>query len=390
MLDVIDLFRQKETRDELGISVVRDAFADMLFPGTSTIQTRARYFLFVPWIYRTLERRGVGSAQAAYEARWREVALTNAIVGSEDSEGVFGKRSRQNLKRLPSNVYWQGLGRWGIRLFPGSQTQYHRSLDGFYEANKRSQRTDDGDPVDDAAMKNWHAGLPAEQSGFLKHSSFLLTREEAEYLRERILTSVPGTLLAFLIDHGRRTEPVSFPWEHLQFGAFPDRVRDQLRHARNFSETIYGAPLLYNLMLAEAKGSEELVEGYSTWLSEWAALLEHRHSELAGWNRGEFWRMVTSEGSRVTPAARAFIDSWLDAALNPETAASIAENEEARCLISDRELALKGGLARLHNQSALELWNEASGTYQIDYRWWNVQRIVADILKGLEEVGDHA
>ena len=40
--------------------------------------------------------------------------------------------------------------------------------------------------------------------------------------------------------------------------------------------------------------------------------------------------------------------------------------------------------------SALELWNEASGTYQIDYRWWNVQRIVADILKGLEEGGDHA
>ncbi len=32
MLDVIDLFRQKETRDELGISVVRDAFSDMLSP----------------------------------------------------------------------------------------------------------------------------------------------------------------------------------------------------------------------------------------------------------------------------------------------------------------------------------------------------------------------
>jgi hypothetical protein len=48
MLDVIDLFREQETRDELGIGTVRDAFADALFPGTSTIQTRARYFLFVP------------------------------------------------------------------------------------------------------------------------------------------------------------------------------------------------------------------------------------------------------------------------------------------------------------------------------------------------------
>src|SRR3712207_8105184 len=52
MLDVIHLFDEKTTRDELGIGVVRDAFADMFFPGTSTIQTRARYFLFIPWIYR--------------------------------------------------------------------------------------------------------------------------------------------------------------------------------------------------------------------------------------------------------------------------------------------------------------------------------------------------
>ena len=46
MLDVISLFQQKESRDELGVGTVRDSFADIFFPGTSTIQTRARYFLF--------------------------------------------------------------------------------------------------------------------------------------------------------------------------------------------------------------------------------------------------------------------------------------------------------------------------------------------------------
>jgi hypothetical protein len=53
-LDIIDLFREKGTVDELGIGTVRDAFADLLFPGTSTIMTRARYYLFVPWMYRVL------------------------------------------------------------------------------------------------------------------------------------------------------------------------------------------------------------------------------------------------------------------------------------------------------------------------------------------------
>jgi len=41
-MEVIDLFREEETRDELGLGTIRDAFADLLFPGTSTIQTRAR------------------------------------------------------------------------------------------------------------------------------------------------------------------------------------------------------------------------------------------------------------------------------------------------------------------------------------------------------------
>jgi len=45
-LDVISLFRERDTRDELGIGVIRDAFADLLFPGTSTIQDACPILLF--------------------------------------------------------------------------------------------------------------------------------------------------------------------------------------------------------------------------------------------------------------------------------------------------------------------------------------------------------
>ena len=57
MLDVVNIFREQGTVDELGVGRIRDALADHLFPGTSTIQTRARYMLFVPWIYQALEAR---------------------------------------------------------------------------------------------------------------------------------------------------------------------------------------------------------------------------------------------------------------------------------------------------------------------------------------------
>ena len=63
MADVIALFAEKDTRDELGLGGVRDTFADLLFPATSTIQTRARYFLFIPWVYQELERRRGGGSE---------------------------------------------------------------------------------------------------------------------------------------------------------------------------------------------------------------------------------------------------------------------------------------------------------------------------------------
>ena len=36
---------EPSTLDVLGLGTVRDAFADMLSPGTSTVQTRLRYFI---------------------------------------------------------------------------------------------------------------------------------------------------------------------------------------------------------------------------------------------------------------------------------------------------------------------------------------------------------
>ena len=55
MRQVLDLFNEQGTVDEMGLGRLRDALSEALFPGTSTIQTRLRYVLFVPWIYRQLE-----------------------------------------------------------------------------------------------------------------------------------------------------------------------------------------------------------------------------------------------------------------------------------------------------------------------------------------------
>jgi hypothetical protein len=79
MQEAIELFSEQGTLDDLGIGPVRDAFSNLLFPSTSVLQTRARYFLFIPWIYRRLEKEGARSRDVAAGARRYEVRLIDAL-----------------------------------------------------------------------------------------------------------------------------------------------------------------------------------------------------------------------------------------------------------------------------------------------------------------------
>lgn len=385
MLEVIDRFRESEARDELGFGVVSGTFADMLFPGTSTLQTRARYFLLVPWIYRYLEGKSVGSDRISGRTRDMEVRLISTLLASDDRRGVIGERSRANLQRMPSSIYWQGLRTWSICQFPGSQDQYYRSLDAYYDALPRSgARTDDGEPFEDGISHNWHPGLPSPPQDFLYDSSLRLSYSEAGYLRERIQTSNPGSLLAVMVGLDEAPDSSDFPWEHPSFSLFPEHIHRQLRHARAFSEAVYGATLLYNLMLSEARGMSEAVEERSDSLREWADLVETSDA-LAGWDRNDLWDLIHFEGANISVQTRSFIDSWLDIALAPGGASSVATDLQARTLIKDRELARKRAQARLSNTRALELWNGASGLYRHSYRWQSARRILSDIADGLEQ-----
>lgn len=382
MLDAIRLFKDQNTVDELGIGTVRDRFADLLFPGTGTVQTRARYFLFVPWLYLSVERRKIPSSAVTGKARDEELNLIEVLAQSDDGEGTIGVLARRKLKRLPSSIYWQGLGSWGIRLFQGSQDQYHRSLDSLYESKQRLQLTDDKEPVGPGWHSNWHPAIPSSPREFPRHVSLRLTQPEAEYLRECILASAQRTLLAFLVDRGQLVEDTDFPWEHHQFQQFPVHVQGQLDQARNFSEVIHGAALLYNLMLAQAKQNDELEEEYAERLGEWSANIETRHTWLMKWDRDRFWELVTSGNQRVPHLTQVFINSWIDLVLSlkePE----IQAQKSARQMIQERERQLKKSLARLSNQRSLELWNGEAGTRQLDYRWAGSQTIIRDILEAL-------
>ena len=49
ILKSLGSIKGQDARDELGLGTIRDSFADLFFPGLSTIQQRVRYFLMVQW-----------------------------------------------------------------------------------------------------------------------------------------------------------------------------------------------------------------------------------------------------------------------------------------------------------------------------------------------------
>jgi hypothetical protein len=329
MMEVISLFRERDTRDELGLGSVRDAFASLFFPGTSTIQTRARYFLFVPWIYRYLEEHKVASRKVPRRLKQQEVKIIRSLAGTEE-EGIIGKVAGASLQRFPSTIYWNGLQRWGIRRFPGSQSQYHRWLDHFYEIKAGRRSASDFSAIDQRET-NWDPHLPKAPKPFPNVKTLRLTSCEARYLRERLLVSCPDSILATIVDTCDPTD-VAFIWRHPQRALFPAEQQIWIHHARRFSTAMYGAVILYNLMLAERKGNEDLLSDYETALRKWWQELSAHLGEIMEWDRVEFWRLVRDSG-RIPVRTQRFIDDWLDLLLTAKDKPDLKQHPGARHLV---------------------------------------------------------
>jgi hypothetical protein len=385
ILEAIDLFREKDTRDELGIAVIRDAFADLLFPGTGSLQRRARYFFFVPWMYRRFEEKGVGASAIAWTVREFEIRLIDTLAGSPDPRGTIGIDARSSLQRTPSSIYWNGLKVLGICRFNGSQAEYQRSFDRIGANRRGVLRNDDGEVVSGGTRTTWSA-IPAAPPEFPDRAAFRLTQAEAEYFRERVLEHDPGSLFAYLLQRPHKPFDEGFVWDHDVNAGVNGRLSRQIEHARNFSEVIFGAPILYNLILSDLepvrKDVREMCLGM---LEEWRVMMAERREAHLRWDRRDFWNLVRECGAVPRQPTHWFVDAWADLALAADLR-QLSENRAARDLIASRERNIKGPLARCDNRRARELWRGESGLNRLDYRWTNAQVILSDVFVGLGEI----
>lgn len=388
--DIVNLFRDQGTIDDLGIGQIRDALGDLLFPGSSTIQTRARYLLLVPWAFQ-LAADPQTSSRKPLLTRAEEYERSTLLAIRDDplfAEGLIGRRAGKNVRTLPSQIYWTALRTYGILELPLNRAQIA----------PMPRRADESTELAERRAGPWVATLPPrpERFPYQVPGGLELSAEEAAWLQERIVLSVPESLLGTL---ARSVDPdivyeTATPWDALRSRAIPAQQRILLDHAELFSRTMHGAAWLYNVLLAEAFAKHKFtpafgevgVAHYRKKFDEWATEMALLRPQVRRWDLRAFWRAVGPASSRIGWPTKQFVEHWIRA-VQDGSALDAMDDDGLRGLVHQRESAKKGPLAMLGNSRRLARWTGSSGTTLLTYRWPNVTRVLADIREGLDRAG---
>ncbi|WP_353141979.1 DUF6361 family protein [Acinetobacter pragensis] len=398
VLGLLSQFNEKESRDELGIGSIRDRISDLLFPGTSTIQTRLRYFLFVPWLYQEAQTKNLNNKESLEYIDQLERKLIVALMQSDDLDGVFGKSSGIALKRLPSSVYWFGLEKWGFKHKACSQADYF-----IYAKEVETKRAQLGKEIAYLQKRNddftefqieknklslWHVSLPKPPADFPNSAHLKITNEEALFIKEQLREYCHESLFTYLALNSTyaSSEDIDAPWDHPLFDDFDSATQHLLKHAEFFSRMIHGAYLLYNLLLAEQSLSPSN-EDYEGKLGQWYQDLLERASNkfycLDSWSFNDFWETIEKrqvsyvEPVMINTLTKKFIEMWFEILKLKDP--NFYRSEKVRKLIREREKRLKGARSRFTNKKALAQWGGASGTNKLRYRWLTAKQFLKDL-----------
>ena len=273
VLSVLDLLSESGTLDELGIAPVRDGFANLFFPGTSTIQTRAKYFLIVPYALKDLEYSDETKPNRMLRVfDDRERRCGEILVGGEDTDGIIGKRSLAQgkwVKRTPADIYWAGLRYYGI--FTGgtiSLTEYIHAMSkmksqketlkklGNHNDTAEEGVTDDKDAGDLFRMQ--FLKIPTYQDNWIDDLSIKLTVEEGDFLKKQMLNAFPESMLAYILrnDLTEVFNCKSFQDMESLIKQFPDHIQQDYYLAKEFSEFLFVLRTIYNMIVSEGKNED--------------------------------------------------------------------------------------------------------------------------------------
>ena len=360
--------------DELGIGVVRDYFSNKLFPGISVLQTRAKYFVLIPYIFAEakLQKFQRKSEVLSWINKQEDNLVKVLLAATPKENGIIGSttfKQGRTVKMKPSSIYWNGLRATGIlrntdfSISDACEITYLQSRkreEISLKAENEDAKGDDKDMLYDGNIL-----FEPLKSGInvLKDSTIYLKKHEAEYIKERFIKSfgTKDSLMAYLLKN---------PSEFKKASGFDDinssRLQGNLKHnydlGKQFADFIFGAHLLYNLIYSNGE-DEEVESDFYDWLDN-----GYYPIDIDG---------VVRESDCPSHTAR-FLK---------EFNGFISEHdiEGAKKCVVERERYMKRERAKLLKPDEFMYKPNARINYfKLDYRYSTAKIIIQDIFDGLE------
>lgn len=372
--DIIAALNDKGAVDEMGIGVIRDAFSDYFFPGTSTIQTSAKYFFLVSYQLENLTRFPVPNPERVLRENERECSFAmwkSLSPEKRKKEGIFGRTffergAKDWVKRTPSVIYWRGIRELGFW-----RCDNELSLQEFLRVSSSREAI----PVEsDEDLKNgkkwapdyeksWHWNLPPpEARGNWQNSPDIkLTPGEARFFLEQITHEQPDSMFAFLAPF-RRELPARFA--DIGELELPAHLREAWLLAEKFSEFMWPAQLRFNALL----GNEEAIAHWDDYETEWLA----EAAEEVDLNA--IFSFLKLEAHRQL---RHFLEKL-------EMVYKSGNIEALDKLLSERECQLKGKSRMKLGKKNPYYQEHWVGSQELQYRYGNARRLFRDVVKAEE------
>lgn len=376
VLNVINLLTEPGAVDELGIGTIRDGFSDLFFPGTSTIQTRAKYFLLLPYLMIEIEKEPVATPEKMIQKlHEKELSLIDELKGP-GVKGVIGELSGRNLQRKPSDIYWSGIRKYSIfkenRMSIYSYFRIVQRLKGTKSNTKSMGKMETEEDPNSGDDSNAYIGeffefwnFPLWHEKFRENLTMELTNEEAEFLKERILNSVGKSLLSHVLKENHT--------DFLEYKFFDDlmdylpkmssSIQSDYLIAKEFADFIEGAHIRYNLILSNFN-EPKVHEAWEHWVED----IQH----YASYDLDRMFSVLQVKNM----GQRKFL-------LDLRRAMTNRDYDQMDEIIRQREIQLKGKKRAKTEDPANFNYKEWVGIRKLQYRLPNVQVIIRDIFEGM-------
>ena len=372
---ILEQLKEKSNLDELGLAPIRDGFANLFFPGMSTLINRAKYFLIVPYALKDLEKcQGPNLAGRLQEI---ERDCAQKLVAGSTLPYIIGRRSLNHdswVSQPPSEMYWGPLRHYGIfrkedlslagclRLLESCPPIKH-SMRG--RTGEEDGCEDDPDAGARPALGLWDPALPYSPN-WRDNLQIILTREEAEYLKARFLAKNEHTMLGHILRHNLTQMAACENFLDFQnfIGLFPADIQADYWLARDFSLFTFVLRIAFALVISKDQNSEAL----NKW-NEYAG----RFSEIAGLALDRIFARLNLDLSVLE-------NQNLKSFLEKAQAAMHGENMDyLKVIVARREQAIKQRPKSLSPEPILN-W---AGLYRLNYRFANCRELCEDIFAAL-------